>query len=256
MNMQNKLGILIKFLRFELKPCLVVMAPSVLTAFTFGYQGLILPCLLKLLLCVFLLIVGGSIINDWVDIEYDRQIPRSAVRPMAARLISERWVLVCVPFFAAFLYMQFYFNPCVMIFFYLSLIMTILYPFAKRIVKAPQIFLGLINFSPIMAYVETTLADSNWIRPLSMYFMGVIWITLYDTLYAWQDLDADKRLGLGNLGIILGKKYMPAFIELCWLVMGLCYCFQLSMPIGAIVFVMFVTVGVRMKSRFIKQQLI
>ena len=79
------------------------------------------------------------------------------------------------------------------------------------IVKAPQIFLGLINFSPIMAYVETTLADSNWIRPLSMYFMGVIWITLYDTLYAWQDLDADKRLGLGNLGIILGKIYASIY---------------------------------------------
>ena len=78
-----------------------------------------------------------------------------------------------------------------------------LYPKTKRFFKVPQFVLGLTFNSGVFigyAAVSAALAADMSIC-LPFYAGGVLWTIVYDTIYAFQDREFDKRLGLKSAAI-------------------------------------------------------
>lgn len=254
----KKLKLLQTFLRLDhFTPFYITIIPTILCSFTFGYQGLIIKTIALLSVSTLLLIIGGCIWNDLIDLEYDKQCDRTKHRPMAAGKIPTIAAITCIPFFMAYLFTTNWFFGSTHIYFYIALLLTVIYPFSKRFTKAPQIMLSLINFGPIIAYLQVTDLVKPIMPAISFYIMGAIWILLYDTIYAWQDREDDKRLGIGNIGLLITPKYMPLFIDLCWLCLWICFAIHYSVTSWIFWISAFIMLGkgLSQKSRFIKNQL-
>lgn len=77
-----------------------------------------------------------------------------------------------------------------------------LYPLAKRYTKYPQFVLGTaFNSGIIIGALTLSPASLNWPATLLMYSAGIAWTMVYDTVYAYQDIDDDKKLGLFSTAI-------------------------------------------------------
>jgi len=88
----------------------------------------------------------------------------------------------------------------------LGLIVTplvFIYPTTKRYFKYPQLVLGTtFNFGVMIGYAASaTPAIVNWQVCLPFYIGGIMWTVVYDTIYAFQDREFDKRLGLNSTAI-------------------------------------------------------
>jgi len=140
---------------------------------------------------------AGCIINDMWDRRLDQKVARTAKRPLAAGTMSVG---------QAFLYMLglglaglvvLVQLPIMAIYVGLSAIpLVVLYPLAKRVTWFPQVVLGL-TFAwgvPLgWAANHTDLAQPA----LGLIYAGTAaWIFGYDTIYAIQDMDDDRRVGV------------------------------------------------------------
>jgi 4-hydroxybenzoate polyprenyltransferase len=82
------------------------------------------------------------------------------------------------------------------------------YPFMKRITHWPQIFLGLnFNWGALIGWSAVTGGLAT--PPLLLYLGGVFWTIGYDTIYAHQDKDDDRRIGVKSSAIALGSATQP-----------------------------------------------
>ena len=94
-----------------------------------------------------------------------------------------------------------------------GLALTLIYPFCKRFIAAPQIVLGLaFSWSIPMAYVA---CEAAFDMTLYLHWAGVaIWIVVYDTFYAMVDIDDDIE---GMSGFYHATR--------CYLFLGFVSCF-------------------------------
>ena len=94
---------------------------------------------------------------------------------------------------------------------------VIAYPLMKRITGWPQLVLGTaFNWGAIVGYTAVT-ADLNGAVVLPLYLSGIAWTIVYDTIYAHQDADEDRALGLKSTAITFGehsRTVMSAFAAL------------------------------------------
>ncbi len=149
---------------------------------------------------------AGCIVNDLADRELDRQVARTASRPLAsgelsvAQAVALLGVLICIAALVAW-YLGtkvFFASAC-------WLIPVALYPFMKRITHWPQLFLGLtFNAGALLGW----LAVTGTISPpaLCLYLGGICWTLGYDTIYAHQDKRDDALAGIGSTALALGER--------------------------------------------------
>jgi 4-hydroxybenzoate polyprenyltransferase len=74
----------------------------------------------------------------------------------------------------------------------------------KRFFNFPQFYLGItFNFGIIMA----NLALVEKINPtiLLLYFSCILWTLIYDTIYGFQDIEDDLRIGVKSSAITINK---------------------------------------------------
>ena len=95
--------------------------------------------------------------------------------------------------------------------------MLSIYPLAKRVSDFPQVVLGFGLALPVTfccAVLETdgflqahlvVHADATRLRlaELALYGAGVLWTIIFDTIYAYQDIEDDKKAGVRSLAICL-----------------------------------------------------
>ena len=139
---------------------------------------------------------AGCVINDYFDRHIDAQVERTKNRPLASGKISSQaglifFVLLCLasipilfalPLFAVIL--------CI-----ISLVPVTLYPLMKRITYWPQIFLGLtFNFGILVGYASVT-GYLSW-DIMILYLAGIFHTIGYDTVYAFQDIEDDIKIGV------------------------------------------------------------
>ena len=88
---------------------------------------------------------------------------------------------------------------------FLIIPLVVIYPLLKRITYIPQFFLGLaFNWGSNFGHLsQNSQFDINI---LYLFFAGVFLTTAYDTIYGFQDLVDDKKLGLKSLSILLRSK--------------------------------------------------
>jgi len=148
---------------------------------------------------------AGCVYNDIVDADIDRQVARTALRPVASGRVSKRaawaWLVVlCLIGLVVLLQLRREAQLVALG----SLALVAAYPFMKRIMPFPQGWLGL---------VFTWGAPVGWIAlrgdrlevMAALYAGSVLWCVGYDTIYACQDREDDASIGIGSSALTLGR---------------------------------------------------
>jgi 4-hydroxybenzoate polyprenyltransferase len=149
---------------------------------------------------------AGCTINDIVDRDIDKQVARTATRPLASGALSLQQALVFLVLQLAVAFViLLQLEPLAIKLGVLSLLLVVAYPFMKRITWWPQAFLGLtFNWGALLGYaaVTNTLA---W-PPVLLYAAGFFWTLFYDTIYAHQDKEDDALIGVKSTARYFGDK--------------------------------------------------
>ncbi|MCA3376115.1 MAG: 4-hydroxybenzoate octaprenyltransferase [Roseomonas sp.] len=164
---------------------------------------------------------AGCVVNDLWDRELDRQVERTAGRPLASGALRARHALVFLALvLAAALLILLQLNRAAQWLGVASLLPVVLYPLAKRVTDWPQAVLGVIfSWAAPMGYAAVT--GGLDLAALALWAAGFCWILGYDTIYAHQDREDDALVGIRSSALRLGDKTRP-FLILCYgLTMGL-----------------------------------
>ena len=148
---------------------------------------------------------AGCCVNDVADREFDRHVKRTAARPVTSGQVSVREALAvgAVLALGAFALVLTTNAPTIG-WSFAALAITLLYPYAKRVVSMPQAVLGVaFSFGIPMAFaaVQSRVPLLAWVLLLGNLF----WVLAYDTEYAMVDRDDDLRIGMKTSAITLGR---------------------------------------------------
>jgi 4-hydroxybenzoate polyprenyltransferase len=159
---------------------------------------------------------AGCCINDVADRDFDRHVKRTAQRPVTSGRVGVREALLvgaalAVAAFALVLTT----NPPTILLSFAGLAITLLYPYAKRVVSMPQAVLGVafsfgipMAFAAVLGAREWTLqavADAVPWYAWGLLAGNLFWVLAYDTEYAMVDRDDDLRIGMKTSAITLGR---------------------------------------------------
>ena len=149
---------------------------------------------------------AGCVYNDIVDAGLDRQVARTALRPVASGRVSRRaaWVwlgLLCLIGLAVLWQLP----PLAQLIALGSLALVAAYPFMKRITGWPQLWLGLVFTwgAPVGWFA---LRGDRLEVIAALYAGAVCWCIGYDTIYALQDREDDAAVGIGSSALTLGRQ--------------------------------------------------
>lgn len=144
--------------------------------------------------------------NRWADLHYDRLNPRTSSRPSATGIISPQAIMMLVVCFSALFVLSAYMlgKLC----FWLSfptLAVLLSYSYTKRFTALSHLYLGFaIGLAPLGAWIAVTGEWSWKIVPLSVALLT--YIAGFDILYACQDTEFDRAMGLYSLPAKIGVK--------------------------------------------------
>ena len=153
---------------------------------------------------------AGCCINDVADREFDRHVKRTAQRPVTSGLISVKEALAVGAVLALVAFgLVLTTNAATMAWSFPALAVTLIYPYAKRVVSMPQAVLGVaFSFGIPMAYaaVQGRVPLEAW----GLMLGNLFWVLAYDTEYAMVDRDDDLKIGMKTSAITLGRWDVPA----------------------------------------------
>lgn len=159
----------------------------------------------------------GCIVNDIFDAKFDKQVSRTKNRPIASGQITvlHASILAIILAIIAFYLLTFLSIKSIIIAFIAAKLIFI-YPLTKRFFPFPQLFLGIVfNLGVLMAWVE--VKGSINLSAIILYLGAVFWTLAYDTIYAFQDINDDKKLGLRSMAIVIEKRpkfYIESFYKI------------------------------------------
>ncbi|MFT8988776.1 MAG: 4-hydroxybenzoate octaprenyltransferase [Gluconobacter albidus] len=161
---------------------------------------------------------AGCVVNDIWDRDIDAKVARTAGRPLASGALSLKQgllllavlllmglgVLVCLP-------------PVCWALAPLALLLVALYPAAKRVTWWPQLVMGFtFGFGAPMGYAAAAgTLDGNG---LLLYGAVILWQLGFDTIYGFQDMDDDARIGVRSTSRLM-EKNARSFIGTCYSLM-------------------------------------
>jgi len=148
----------------------------------------------------------GCVVNDIFDHKFDRLVERTKNRPIASGKISlkEAWMFFVILSIASFSLLLLTPPVTIKLALFFSLLILI-YPLAKRFIKAPQIILGItFGSGSIISY--SLQSDSFSLSIIILYFGLIAWIVSFDSIYALEDIDDDIKIGINSSPILWGKE--------------------------------------------------
>ncbi len=152
---------------------------------------------------------AGCVYNDIVDADLDRQVARTALRPVASGAVSVRlawgWLatLCCVG-----LVVLVQLTPLAAGIAVAALLPVAAYPFMKRITWWPQAWLGIVfSWAALVGWADVArgLTAAGW----WLYAGSIAWVVGYDTIYALQDREDDALVGVRSSALALGTRVRP-----------------------------------------------
>ncbi len=148
---------------------------------------------------------AGCVYNDIVDADLDRQVTRTASRPVASRRVSAKaaWVwllMLCAIGLLVLLQLRWQAQAVALG----SLALVAAYPFMKRITWWPQAWLGLVfTWGALVGWVALRGDHPGVVGAL--YAGAFFWCMAYDTIYALQDREDDALVGIKSSALRLGE---------------------------------------------------
>jgi 4-hydroxybenzoate polyprenyltransferase len=187
---------------------------------------------------------AGVILNDLADRSFDRHVARTRQRPLASGDMAPAQALIVLAVLltlAGLLVLQL--NPLTIMLSPAAIALATLYPFAKRVIHLPQAVLGIaFGWGTIMAWTASrgVIESAAWLT----FAATICWAIAYDTIYALQDMDDDRRIGVKSSALYFGSA--------AWLAVGSAGAMMLvllgigsgMMGIGAIAYGVLAAVGV------------
>jgi 4-hydroxybenzoate polyprenyltransferase len=159
---------------------------------------------------------AGCCFNDVIDRDFDRHVKRTAHRPVTsgALPVSEALTLGAVLALCAFA-LVLSTNAASILLSFAALAVTLVYPFAKRVLAMPQAVLGVaFSFGIPMAFAAVlggtswslqAVADAVPLHAWALLLGNLFWVLAYDTEYAMVDRDDDLLIGMRTSAITLGR---------------------------------------------------
>lgn len=180
------------------------------------------PTLLALfVLGSFLMRSAGVVFNDLADRSFDRQVARTKTRPLASGTLGTQASLVtaCL-LLSASAGLLYFLNRLTILLSPIAFLLAVLYPYSKRFVQIPQAVLGIaFGWGTVMAWAA--VRDQLDLPVWFLYAGTICWALGYDTIYALQDRDDDKRIGVKSSAIFFGPR--------TWLAVACCFAGMLLM---------------------------
>jgi 4-hydroxybenzoate polyprenyltransferase len=169
---------------------------------------------------------AGCTWNDIVDRKIDARVERTRGRPLPAGEVKLKGALV---------WMVLQSMVCVAILFklnktaggiaLLSVALVAIYPTMKRLTSWPQVVLGLaFNWGALVGYAAVT-GTLSW-ATVALYWGGVAWTLVYDTIYAMQDQRDDSIIDVRSTARRFGdspRRWLALFAALAliaWAIAG------------------------------------
>jgi 4-hydroxybenzoate polyprenyltransferase and related prenyltransferases len=198
-------------------PCLWAILASITTNAPWADVAMVsVACLLG----AFITRSLGCVVNDLADRKMDAKVARTKNRPLASGQItvtSALIVMVVLGLLALALLPLIGHLAAMVALAATPLILT--YPLMKRITHWPQAMLGLcMNWGFLVAWAS--LHPGSWLAAMLIFAGAICWTIAYDTIYAFQDRDDDRLIGVGSTAIMAGDQpryFVGFFYAASWL---------------------------------------
>lgn len=148
---------------------------------------------------------AGCVMNDIADRHYDPHVKRTRDRPLASgELNLHQAVLTFVLLMVLALGLVLMTNRLAVLLAFVGAALAASYPFFKRFTHFPQVVLGIafgwgipLSFAAQAGQVPA----AGW----GLFAVNVVWVVIYDTLYAMVDRDDDLLIGVKSTAIFFGR---------------------------------------------------
>ena len=149
---------------------------------------------------------GANALNRIVDKDFDKKNPRTANRHMPKGEVKnyEAWgiVLLC---FSIFILAAFMLNPLCFMLSPVALFLFIIYSYTKRFTWLCHLVLGITcGGAPVGAWLAVT--GEFALAPIILGAVVTLWIAGFDIIYATQDIEFDRKIGLFSIPAKFGLK--------------------------------------------------
>jgi 4-hydroxybenzoate polyprenyltransferase len=152
---------------------------------------------------------AGCTYNDIVDRDLDAKVARTRSRPIPSGQVTEAQAsvyLVAQALVGLAVLLQF--NRATVVIGLASLATVAVYPFMKRLIDWPQLFLGIsFSWGALMGW-PAVFGRLDW-APVLLYAGGILWTIGYDTIYAHQDKEDDALVGVRSTARLFGPRTRP-----------------------------------------------
>jgi 4-hydroxybenzoate polyprenyltransferase len=161
---------------------------------------------------IFIIFVAGTVlmrsagcaVNDYADRSFDPHVARTKDRPLAAGRISTLEALMLFALLSmTALMLALQLNKSTLLLAVAGGFLAVSYPFIKRFLAVPQMYLGVtFGWGIPMAFMAQyeQVPRVAWLLLLA----NVLWVTVYDTMYAMVDRDDDLKIGVRSTAILFG----------------------------------------------------
>ena len=169
---------------------------------------------------------AGCVMNDIADRHYDPHVERTRDRPLASGELSlNQAVVTFVVLLLLALGLVLMTNRLTVLLAFAGAVLAISYPFFKRFTYFPQVVLGIaFGWAIPMSFAAQAghVPGLGW----ALFVINIVWVVIYDTLYAMVDRDDDLLIGVKSTAIFFGRhdlavlKGFMALMLLLLLIMG------------------------------------
>jgi len=145
---------------------------------------------------------AGVVVNDLTDRDFDPYVERTKSRPVASGSVTvkEAHTVIYVLTLIAFLLVLTTSHLTVLLSIF-AVFITLVYPLMKRYTYLPQVFLGFaFSWGVPMAFAASihSVPKTAWL----IFATNILWVLIYDTLYAMVDREDDLKIGVKSTAIL------------------------------------------------------
>ena len=153
---------------------------------------------------------AGCVINDFFDKDIDSQVERTKGRVLVSgEVSSSEAVLLFIALISLCILLLLMIGADILIYALISFCLLIIYPISKRLIKIPQLILGIAFGSSIPMVYMVQVGEVN-ASCILLYLATISWAISYDTYYAIADKLDDLKIGNKSSAILFGENDINA----------------------------------------------
>ncbi|HBR21542.1 MAG TPA: 4-hydroxybenzoate octaprenyltransferase [Nitrospiraceae bacterium] len=204
MRVFEKIALYLKMIKFSHS---IFALPFAFTAALMAASGI--PSLKQIFWIVVAMVSarsGAMGLNRIIDIKIDAANPRTANRELpSGKIKTSNAVLFALISFAVLIFAAYMLNPLCLKLSPIAVAVLFIYSYTKRFTWLSHIVLGIaISAAPLGAWIAVRGTFNAEILPVA--FAVIFWLAGFDVLYALQDIEFDRSLGLYSIPARFGIK--------------------------------------------------